>query len=47
VVTARLEYDTEKLNAGLGLGLRYGLRLRVQALNLETLSVGVGWTHEL
>jgi len=46
-VAARVEYDTEKWNVGLGVVLPFGLRLRVSALNLETLSVGAGWTHGL
>ena len=46
-VAVRIEQDSEKWNAGIGIGSKYGLRLRVAALNLETLSVGVGWTHEL
>jgi hypothetical protein len=46
-VAARMEYDSEKWNVGIGVALPYGLRLRAAALNLETLSAGVGWTHEL
>ena len=46
-VAVRVEYDTEKWNAGIGVGLKYGLRLRVAALNMEGLSVGAGWYHEL
>ena len=46
-VAARLEYDSEKWNVGIGVALPYGLRLRASALNLETLSVGGGWTHGL
>ncbi len=46
-VAARLEYDSEKWNVGIGVALPYGLRIRAAALNLETLSVGAGWTHEL
>jgi len=46
-VAGRIEYDTEKWNAGIGVVLPYGLRFRASALNLETLSVGAGWTHEL
>jgi hypothetical protein len=46
-VAARIEYDTEKWNVGIGVGLLRGLRLRAAALNLEKLSVGVGWYHEL
>lgn len=47
VVAARLEYDSEKWNVGIGVALPYGLRIRAAALNLETLSVGGGWTHGL
>ncbi len=47
VVAARVEYDSEKWNVGVGVVLPSGLRLRVAALNLETLSVGAGWTHGL
>ncbi len=46
-VAARIEYDTEKVNVGLGLDLGYGLRIRAAALNMESLSVGVGWHHKL
>jgi hypothetical protein len=46
-VALRAEYDTEKWNAGIGVGLGFGLRLRAAALNMETLSVGAGWYHEL
>jgi hypothetical protein len=49
VVAARIEYDTEKWNTGIGVALRYGIRLRAAALNqdLETWSVAAGWYHEL
>jgi len=47
VVAAQAEYDSEKWNVGIGLALPYGLRFRAAALNLETLSVGAGWTHGL
>jgi hypothetical protein len=46
-VAVRAEYDTEKWNVGVGVDLGYGLRFRAAALNLETLSGGVGWFHEL
>jgi hypothetical protein len=46
-VAARFEYDTEKVNAGLGIDLGFGLRIRAAALNMESLSVGVGWHHKL
>jgi len=47
VVAARIENDSEKWNLGIGVDLGFGLRLRAAALNLETLSGGVGWFHEL
>jgi hypothetical protein len=46
-VAAQVEFDSEKWNVGIGVALPYGLRLRAAALDLETLSVGAGWTHEL
>jgi hypothetical protein len=46
-VAARVEYDSEKWNAGFGVDLIYGLRLRAAALNMESLSVGASWFHEL
>jgi hypothetical protein len=46
-VATRIEFDSEKWNVGLGVSLPYGLKIRAAALNLETLSAGVGWTHEL
>lgn len=46
-VAARVEYDTEKWNAGIGVGLKYGLRLRASALDLKSLSFGASWYHEL
>lgn len=46
-VATRIEYDSEKWNVGIGVDLGFGLRLRAAALNLETLSGGVGWFHEL
>lgn len=46
-VAVRVEYDTEKWNAGIGVGLGYGLRLRAAALNMESVSIGAGWYHEL
>ena len=44
---AQVEYDTEKWNAGVGLSPIAGLRLRAALLHLESLSVGVGWSHGL
>lgn len=46
-VATRVEYDSEKWNVGIGVELPFGFGLRAAALNLETLSAGVGWTHEL
>jgi hypothetical protein len=43
----QLEYDTEKWNAGLGLSPWAGLRLRAALLNLESLSLGAGWSLTL
>lgn len=37
------EYDTEKWNVGLGVAAPYGIRLRAVLLNMETLSVGLGF----
>jgi hypothetical protein len=47
VVAARVEHDSEKWNAGIGVGLGYGLRVHVAALNLESMSVGAAWHHKL
>ena len=44
---AQLEYDTEKWNAGLGVSPGAGFRVRAALLNLESLSVGAGWSHTL
>ena len=44
---AQVEYDSEKWNAGVGLSPFAGLRLRAAFLHLESLSVGVGWSHRL
>ena len=43
----QLEYDSEKWNAGLGVALPFGIRLRAALLNLESLSFGFGWTVNL
>jgi hypothetical protein len=43
----QLEYDTEKWNAGVGLSPWAGLRLRAALLNLESLSLGAGWSLTL
>jgi len=47
VVAARIEHDTEKWNVGIGVALKYGIRLRVAALNLDKLGIGAGWYHQL
>jgi len=44
---AQIEYDSEKWNAGLGLKPFAGLQLRAALLNLESLSVGAGWSQAL
>ncbi len=44
---AQLEYDTEKWNAGLGVNPGAGFHVRAALLNLESLSVGAGWSHTL
>src|SRR5262249_13892562 len=41
---AQLEYDTEKGNAGMGLALPFGLRLRAALLHMQSLSLGAGWS---
>ena len=46
-VAARVEYDTEKWNAGLGVELGFGFQLHAEALNMESLSIGGGWHHSL
>ena len=46
-VATRFEYDTEKFNVGIGIDLGFGLRIRAAALNMESLSAGVGWHHRL
>jgi hypothetical protein len=42
-----MEYDSEKWNAGVGVSPIAGLRVRAALLNLESPSVGVGWSHRL
>jgi len=44
---AQMEYDSEKWNAGVGVSPIAGLRVRAALLNLESPSVGVGWSHRL
>ena len=46
-VATRFEYDTEKINVGVGVDLGFGLRIHAAALNMESLSAGVGWHHRL
>ena len=46
-ILAQLEYDSEKWNVGVGVRPVAGLRVRAALLNLESPSVGVGWSHRL
>ena len=46
-VAATVEYDTEKVNAMLGINLGFGLRARMAMLDLEHLAVGAGWFKAL
>jgi hypothetical protein len=43
----QLEYDTEKWNAGVGVSPGAGFRIRAALLNLQSPSVGAGWSHHL
>lgn len=43
----QFEHDSEKWNAGLGFEPGLGFRLRVAALDLESLSAGAGWSWPL
>jgi hypothetical protein len=43
----QVEYDSEKWNAGLGVALPFGLRVRAELLNFESLSLGFGWSVSL
>ena len=44
---AAVEYDTEKVNAMLGVDLGFGFRARVAALDLKHMSLGAGWFKAL
>lgn len=43
----QLEYDTEKWNAGLGLGPQWGIQVRAAVLNMESVAWGASWSHPL
>jgi len=43
-VAVSLEYDTEKWNAGLGVELPYGIRVRAALLDMRYVSLGGGWS---
>ena len=43
-VATQIEYDSEKWNAGLGVALPFGIRVRASLLHLESLSLGAGWS---
>jgi len=43
----QVEHDSEKWNAGLGIEPGFGFRIRVAALDLESLSAGAGWSWPL
>ncbi|MBI1799070.1 MAG: YjbH domain-containing protein [Candidatus Eisenbacteria bacterium] len=43
----QVEYDSEKWNAALGLNVFGGFRVRAALLHMESLSLGVGWSHSL
>lgn len=43
----QVEYDTEKWNVGVGLSPVSGLKLRAALLNLESPSIGAGWSHSM
>ena len=43
----QIEYDSEKWNAGAGLDLIAGFRIRAALLHLQSFSVGAGWSHTL
>jgi hypothetical protein len=47
ILRVHAEYDSEKWNAGLGFEPGFGIRLRVAALDLESLSAGAGWSWPL
>lgn len=43
----QVEYDTEKWSAGVGLSPGLGLQVRAALLNLESPSIGAGWSYRL
>ncbi len=43
----QVENDSEKWNAGLGLGAFGGLSVRAALLHLNSLALGIGWSHKL
>jgi hypothetical protein len=46
-VVTQVEYDSEKWNAGLGVALPFGVRVRAELLNFESVSLGFGWSVSL
>ena len=46
-VRSQIEYDSEKWNLGFGFSPGAGLQFRASLLNVESLSVGAGWSHTL
>lgn len=46
-IRIQVEHDSEKWNAGLGIEPGFGLRFRLLALNMESLSAGAGWSWPL
>jgi hypothetical protein len=47
LLVMQVEYDTEKWNLGLAAPAPYGIRFRAALLDMESLSVGVGFGHAL
>jgi len=43
----QVENDSEKWNAGLGLTALGGFRVRAALLRMDSLSLGIGWSHAL
>jgi hypothetical protein len=46
-VRVQAEFDSEKWNAALGISPGAGFHIRAVLLNLESLSLGAGWSHAL
>jgi len=46
-LATQLEYDSEKWNAGLGLALPWGVRVRASLLHMDHASLGAGWAMQL